>query len=483
MLIIALTAITTTNAQKSAVKVNANTPDNVIHQLNTMIKTFGKPENQVYSVVKNPNTNIIESSERIVHFVAKTKPAANITLPNPAEAIGSAFMKDEKKCYQILHIAPGSSDMFSIQKVTSNSNSKVKVRTKKEQEMWYMATKNPDNPLLRDAYAIVWEEWPNGDIDGDIFMITSSLRPDIYQQGIEKTSRTFKLDGYMGNDNKDSLYIFYMAETYEELNRLTMRTHSFEELQSLMENDPEFIGKIALMPVINGHFEMSADIDKRMVGRQRTVMPDGSLCKLWVNLDMVPGETYHLVTHNGFFNEDKAYELRVGRYSGQSMIAGHDNDDVELTGGYNDDVTVADNVVVDGEWHGATENPLANLTPAQQQVCMIKAEEIQKRMEIVKELYGRIQNGEDALFYQVIKENEQIDKLFKDFLNTLSKFNVKKDRTDLYKAIVEFYAKQSKAINEFFYNYYYSSDAKKCQKAVNKFMEKYSKEMVQNLLP
>ena len=49
-----------------------------------------------------------------------------------------------------------------------------------------MAVKNPENPQLRDVYAIVWEN--KGDpenVEGMIYMITS-LRPDIYEKDMEK---------------------------------------------------------------------------------------------------------------------------------------------------------------------------------------------------------------------------------------------------------------------------------------------------------
>ena len=89
-----------------------------------------------------------------------------------------------------------------------------------------MCCKNPDNPQLRDAYAIVWEETKDKKVAGTVFMITS-LRPDMYERSMssglfandqEAAKKTFKLEGRVGDDLTDSLYVFYIAETGEELN-------------------------------------------------------------------------------------------------------------------------------------------------------------------------------------------------------------------------------------------------------------------------
>ena len=46
-----------------------------------------------------------------------------------------------------------------------------------------MCCKNPANPQLRDAYAIVWEETKDNHVAGTVFMITS-LRPDMYEKNM-----------------------------------------------------------------------------------------------------------------------------------------------------------------------------------------------------------------------------------------------------------------------------------------------------------
>ena len=62
MLLIACSAITTASAQK---KIYPNTPQKVVSALENVINLHGQNEGQTYSVTKNPNTNIIESKERI----------------------------------------------------------------------------------------------------------------------------------------------------------------------------------------------------------------------------------------------------------------------------------------------------------------------------------------------------------------------------------------------------------------------------------
>ena len=112
----------------------------------------------------------------------------------------------------------------------------------------------------------------------------------------------FRIDGRVGDDLKDSLYVFYVADNAEELNAIA---------------DDAFV---STMPVVNKRFTVDIALDKPKVGRIRTVMPDGSLCKLWTNIDIVPGETYRITTHNGWYEEDRDYENRVGRYSGKSLL-------------------------------------------------------------------------------------------------------------------------------------------------------------------
>lgn len=194
MLLIACSAITTASAQK---KIYPNTPQKVISALENVINLHGQNEGQTYSVSKNPNTNIIESKERIDPI------AATAVGKGPyLSYISNAFKADEQFSYQFLHIQPGNNQPFSLQVVTRDkSTSKhIAIRTKPTQEMWYMACKNPENPELRDVYAVVWDVDYNGQqptqtgsypLKGTVYMITS-LRPDIYENESKTTGTMFE---------------------------------------------------------------------------------------------------------------------------------------------------------------------------------------------------------------------------------------------------------------------------------------------------
>ena len=74
------------------------------------------------------------------------------------------------------------------------------IRTKPIEEMWFMACKNPDNPSLRDAYAIVWEKgdfMSGNDIEGTIYMITSP-RPSNFGKAFESSDSKKKIDNVVG---------------------------------------------------------------------------------------------------------------------------------------------------------------------------------------------------------------------------------------------------------------------------------------------
>ena len=193
MLLIACSAITTVSAQK---KIYPNTPQRVISAFEYVINSYGQNEGQTYSVSKNPNTNIIESRERIEPF-GFTAVGKGPYLRN----ISNAFKADEQFSYQFLHIQPGNNQPFSIQVVTRDKsmNKHISIRTKPSQEMWFMACKNPENPELRDVYAIVWDVDYNGrqpmetgsyPLKGTVYMITS-LRPDIYENESKTTGTMF----------------------------------------------------------------------------------------------------------------------------------------------------------------------------------------------------------------------------------------------------------------------------------------------------
>ena len=193
MLLIACSAVTTASAQQRLKPTIVSNPNNVIKAFEFIIDHFGQKTGQTYSVEKNPNTGLIQSSERIVPFVC-SKNDANITM------MGDAFMKDEPKSYQIKHITPGQgSQNFTLAVHTNVPNviNHYAIRTKPEQEMWFMACKNPENPSLRDAYAIVWQPAADNKVKGTIYMITSP-RPSNFGKAFESADSKTKIDNVVG---------------------------------------------------------------------------------------------------------------------------------------------------------------------------------------------------------------------------------------------------------------------------------------------
>ena len=298
LIFIALAAIpVTVGAQSSSKQKTQKKPVNVIKILDEIIINYATENGESYEKIKNPNTNTIESFERIVNFSLPS------THSNILKLTGQAFQKDEELSYRLSHMVPRSGDLVNLKVITDNGKKRKYLRIRKNslQEMWLMCCKNAENPQFRDAYAIVWEK-RNDKVFGTIYMITS-LRPDLFENAMETAgSSTFKIEGRVDENIKDSLYNIYIADTYEELNNVA---------------DDDYV---ACVPVINKRFSYSVELDKPKVGRLRCIFPDGSLCSAWIDLDFVPNETYNITVHNGYFDPDNDYEQRVGRFSGKSLI-------------------------------------------------------------------------------------------------------------------------------------------------------------------
>ncbi|MBR2233737.1 MAG: hypothetical protein IJ892_01580, partial [Prevotella sp.] len=178
MLLIACSAITTASADPTATAPQKK-PENVIRIMNTLIDNFGAKERQIYSVNRNPNTGTIESSIRAVTFYCD---APGTYIPQVVDC----FTKDEPLSYQFMHLTNSNDQKVIVDVLTNNgqNNTQVHVRTLKEEELWYMCTKNPENPQLRDVYAISWKYVENRKVaSGSVYMITS-LRPDLYQKNM-----------------------------------------------------------------------------------------------------------------------------------------------------------------------------------------------------------------------------------------------------------------------------------------------------------
>ena len=441
MLLIACSAVTTISADPSAAPQKK--PEIVVATLNAIIQKFGQNEGQVYSVNRNPNTNIIESSIKIVPFRCS---ANRIQNDNVMNAVAINFPKEEPLAYQFLHVQPGSNELFSLKVITNNgtNQSTQRIRTNKNQEMWLMCCKNPENPQLRDAYAIVWEH--TDEIEGTVYMI-SSLRPDMYEKAAE--SRMFKIVGRVDENIKDSLYNIYIAESREALYNL---------------EDHEYV---ACVPVVNKRFEWQTELTKPCVGRLRCIFPDGELCSAWIDLDFVPGETYNITVHNGYYDEDKDYERRVGRQSGHSLI---EPNAVK---------------VEDSQSFKPTEVQRMQLEPIVELAKM--------KIEEIKSIYQQLRSknlswvNKGAVFDNITKKNKELDKQFQDVIKVVKGIKMPKNEeskawSELYKEILKFYSEQNRALTEISGQGQLPKSAQKTQETVNKIIQKYMNEMSKTLL-
>ena len=487
MLLIACSAITTISADPTAAAPQKK-PENVIRIMNTLIDRFGAKERQIYSVNRNPNTGTIESSLRAVTFYCD---APGSYIPQVVDG----FTKDEPLSYQFMHLTTSNDQKVIVDVLTNNGQNltQVHVRSSNDEELWFMCTKNPENPQLRDVYAISWKYVDNRTkASGSVYMITS-LRPDLYQKNmtgaglLSDNKNTFTIDGRVGYDLNDSLYVVYMADTAEELNNVADDAY------------------VAEMPVVNKRFSFSVQLDKRKVGRIRTVMPDGSLCKLWTNLDFVPGETYRITTHNGYYDEDRDYELRVGRNSGKSLLndlqrRGIDDLTVEVV----DEVPEEFKVVSEGDVPVIEREPdnmdawLKTVSPQQRAMLLFKGKEVEVGIERIKMAYrplGEIINNgmpfnikiTDSLFKNIYNQNKNLDKSIQEFqkaffaLNPPAKLR-QSFYADAFKEILDTFTKQNQGFTEIYMKTgKLSKTAEKTQKYINKLIDKYVKEMKKSL--
>ena len=466
MLLIACSAITTASADPTATPQKK--AKSVIESLEGIIAFYAEEGSQTLSVIKNPETGLVEASERIAPFTCQKEDLWTIPI---------GFSDDEPLSYQYMHLLPGNTELFNLKVVTNNGQKSkdVRIRTNSKQEMWFMCCKNPDNPQLRDAYAIVWEETKDKNVAGTVYMITS-LRPDLYTKNQETAKNTFRIDGRVGYDLTDSLYVVYMADTAEELDK---------------QADDAFI---AYMPVKNKRFSFSVEIDKPKVGRIRTVMPDGSLCHLWTNLDFVPGETYQITTHNGYYDEDRDYERRVGRYSGKSLLNKRQIRGIDDVSVVDDADMIIDNVsVVDDADVMIADTVAAEdvytylgriLPPEEAAKISARVKAIEADVQMIDETFDAINNMRNTSylqlephFKQILTLSKSIDTHFRE-LAKVTKDNClsPNEQVEMYKFIIDMYRYQNKKLNEV-RTIRFTKSAQKLQKYITSQIEKYLDEM------
>ena len=393
----------------------------------------------------------------------------NVALQNDQlmTAVARNFQKDEPLSYQFLHVQPGSTQYLLLNVITNNGDDdrSLHVRTKTNQEMWFMCCKNPENPQLRDAYAIVWElSEDKRFLVGTVYMVTS-LRPDVYEKAVESNKKMFKIEGRVDENIKDSLYNIYIADSRDALYAL---------------DDNEYV---ACVPVVNKRFVFQTELEHPCVGRLRCIFPDGSLCSAWIDLDFVPGETYHITVHDGYYDEDRGYERRVGRQSGKSLIG--------------PDAVVLDTVIIKDDapalYQPAVVAPRqdwrGSLSPKHQAQLELKTEIVQLNIERIKASYKSIgeelkgtrdQYKMDMVFDEIIKQNKELDKRYQDVIKQVNELQIPvTELPGMYKEILTFYNEQNLLISEIIKNYgAYTKSARKTQKYVNDLMEKYMNDMI-----
>ena len=465
MLLIASSALSTAFAQKKDANwqkarplSEAKYPTVVRGALNDFIQHFALAEGQSYSVNRNPVTDVLESSERVVRF------RCDIAEPM-LQAVKNAYNTSEYITYQFTQIMPGGNEQFAIRVVSDGGkvNKTIPVRTKNTQEMWFLATKNLENPQLRDVYAIVWEkksaiDWPDM-FEGTIYMI-SSLRPDLYTKEMDSSKKTFRIEGRVDANIKDSLYNIYIADTYAQLCGQSADAY------------------VACVPVINKRFEYQVELDHPVAGRLRCIFPDGELCSAWIDLDFVPGETYHITVHNGYYDDDMDYERRVGRHSGKSLIHGSTTVDEPRESVR----TIAD--PIEQVQLLQAERDKESIKKAVEVQLEFKAKKIEADMKILNVLYEqldpakRIEFPMDLTFDQILNKNKTIESDFAEMIKLVGN-DVMSDKdkiefkTHIYKKALEFIIEQNMMLSEASRVVGFPKSGRKLQAYLEKLSDKY----------
>jgi hypothetical protein len=220
----------------------------------------------------------------------------------------------------------------------------------------------------------------------------------------------------------------------------------------------------------------------------------------------VPGETYRITTHNGYYDADNDYEQRVGRYSGKSLL-----NDLQRRGIDDQTVEVADTipVVQDGDVIQVTQGQEASsmeawfktISPQQQAMLMFKGKNVEAGIKRVKASYeplGRIMRdtpsllldnnkGINQMFENITAQNKALDKSVQEFQEALFSLNppvsVRQSYyADAFRQILNTLTDQNKGFTEIYSKTgSLPKSAQKTQKYINKLIGKYANEMMKNL--
>ena len=181
----------------------------------------------------------------------------------------------------------------------------------------------------------------------------------------------------------------------------------------------------------------------------------------------MPGETYNITVHNGYYDEDKDYERRVGRQSGHSLI---EPNAVK---------------VEDSQSFKPTEVQRMQLEPIVELAKM--------KIEEIKSLYQNLNSknlswvNKGAVFDNITKKNKELDKQFQDVIKVVKGLKFPKNEeskawSELYKEILKFYSEQNRGLTEMSGQGQLPKSAQKTQETVNKIIQKYMNEMSKTLL-
>ena len=202
----------------------------------------------------------------------------------------------------------------------------------------------------------------------------------------------------------------------------------------------------------------------------------------------MPGETYRITVHNGYYDGDQDYERRVGRRSGKSLLNRRQSlgiDDVKVEDPGVIDTVVIDTVLLPTNVHHASEDfkPTPEMKAQVMKIMMtlnplIEAtQSTYKSLEPFKEM--RSLAGSEMYFIQITKLNKEVNGKFQELIKYLNGVGVPaKEKAELYGQILEFYANQNKEYTKLYKEVgVLPKFTQQAQNYVNRLMEKYMKDI------